>query len=171
MQLQGKLTFTLGSRTHKTLPCTIYIMWSMQLQSVKLICPTVRRRCICKKILYLAFDFHLGVNVTQNVAQYHLHHATYATAKFEVATSNGWEEYALTRKFDFHLGVKVTQNVAQYHLHRVIYTTAKFEVAMSNGLGGDAFTRKHIIWRLTFTKHFPVPFMSCDLCTCTIWSC
>ena len=33
-------------------------------------------------------DLDLGVKVTQNVAQYPLHHVTYAPAKFEVATSN-----------------------------------------------------------------------------------
>ena len=34
------------------------------------------------------FDLDLGVKVTQNVAQYPLHHVTYAPVKFEVATSN-----------------------------------------------------------------------------------
>ena len=33
--------------------------------------------------------FELGVKVTQNVAQYPLHHVTYAATKFEVAKSNG----------------------------------------------------------------------------------
>ena len=31
--------------------------------------------------------FDLGVKVTQNVAQYPLHHVTYSATKFEVATS------------------------------------------------------------------------------------
>ena len=31
--------------------------------------------------------FYLGVKVTQNVAQYPLHHKTYALANFEVATT------------------------------------------------------------------------------------
>ena len=34
------------------------------------------------------FDLDLGVKVTQNVAQYPLHHVTYAATKFE-ATSKG----------------------------------------------------------------------------------
>ena len=34
------------------------------------------------------FDLDLGVKVTQNVAQYPLHHVTYSATKFEVATSN-----------------------------------------------------------------------------------
>ena len=33
------------------------------------------------------FDLELGVKVTQNVAQYPLHHVTYSAVKFEVATS------------------------------------------------------------------------------------
>ena len=37
-----------------------------------------------KALFYLEF----GVKVTQNVAQYPLHHVTYSATKFEVATSN-----------------------------------------------------------------------------------
>ena len=36
----------------------------------------------------MTFDLDLGVKVTQNGAQYHLHHETYLGTKFEVATSN-----------------------------------------------------------------------------------
>ena len=68
--------------------------------------------------------FDLGNKVTQEVAQYPLHHVTYAPTKFEVDMSN--------------LGNKVTQSVAQYPLHHSTYAPAKFEVATSNGLGGDA---------------------------------
>ena len=131
------LTLTLGSRSHKMLPSTLYIVWPIQLQSLKLLGQTVleeihlqentlfdlwpwplgqghtkcypvtltscdlfsykvlscyvkrfRRRCIYKKIQYLTFDLDLGVKVTQNVAQYPLHHVTYSATKFEVATSN-----------------------------------------------------------------------------------
>ena len=32
------------------------------------------------------FDLDFGAKVTQNVAQYPLHHVTYAPAKFEVAS-------------------------------------------------------------------------------------
>ena len=38
-----------------------------------------------EKLHYITF--YLGVNVTQNVAQYPLHHVTYSTTKFEVTTS------------------------------------------------------------------------------------
>ena len=41
------------------------------------------------KIHYLTFDLDLGINPTRNVAQYPLHHVTYAPARFEVATFNG----------------------------------------------------------------------------------
>ena len=50
-----------------------------------------------KKIQYLTFDLDLGVKVTQNVAQYPLHHVTYSTTKFEVATSNGLGGDTFTR--------------------------------------------------------------------------
>ena len=35
------------------------------------------------------FDLDLGVKVTRNIAQYTRHHVTYASAKFDVATSLG----------------------------------------------------------------------------------
>ena len=62
------------------------------------------------------FDLDLGVKVTQDVAQYTLHHVTYSDTKFEIATSNRLGD-AFTRKihyltFDLDLGV--TQNVAKY---------------------------------------------------------
>ena len=53
---------------------------------------------IYKKIQYLTFD--LGVKVTQNVAQYPLHHVTYSAAKFEVATSNRLGGDTITRKYN-----------------------------------------------------------------------
>ena len=37
----------------------------------------------------ILFDHDLGVKFTQNVAQYLLHHVTYAATKFEVARSYG----------------------------------------------------------------------------------
>ena len=44
-------------------------------------------------------DLDLGVKVTQNIAQYPLHHVTYAPAEFEVAMSNGLGGDAFTRKY------------------------------------------------------------------------
>ena len=90
-----------------------------------------RRRCIYKRIHYLTF----GPKVTQNVAQYPLHHVTYSAAKFEVVTSNGLGD-AFTRKYI----IWVTRNVAQYPLHHVTNAATKFEVATANGLGGEIIT-------------------------------
>ena len=80
------------------LPSTLYIMWPFQLQSLKLLRQRFRRRFIYKKIQYLTFDHDLGVKITRNVAQYPLHHLTYSTTKFEVATSNGLGGDTFTRK-------------------------------------------------------------------------
>ena len=54
------------------------------------------------------YDIDLGVKVTQNVAQYHPHHVTYASANFEVAMSNGSGEDRITRKNIILPKVKVT---------------------------------------------------------------
>ena len=111
-------------------------IWSCYLQNIM-------RRCVFKKIHYLTFDLDLGVKVTQNVAQYHWLHVTYAQAKNEVATSKSLWGDAFTHflTFDLDLGVKVTRNVTQFPLHHVIYAPIKFEVATSNGLGEDTITR------------------------------
>ena len=45
----------------------------------------------------MTFDLDLGVKVTQNVAQFPLHHVTYSPTKFEVATSNGLGGDTFTR--------------------------------------------------------------------------
>ena len=46
------------------------------------------------------FNLDLMVKVTQNVAQYPLHHVTYLATTFEVATSKSWGGDAFTRKFN-----------------------------------------------------------------------
>ena len=46
-----------------------------------------------------SYDLDLGVKVTQNVAQYHPHHVTYAPVNFEVAMSNGSGEDSFARKY------------------------------------------------------------------------
>ena len=84
------------------------------------------------------FDLDLGVKVTQNVAQYPLHHVNHPATKFEVARSNRLGGDTFTRKnqyltFDLDLWVKVTQNVAQYPLHHVTFSATQFEVATSKG--------------------------------------
>ena len=72
--------------------CT-YRVWSYYVKSL-------RRRSIYKKIQYLTFDLDLGVKVTQNVAQYPLHHVTYSALEFEVATSNRLGGETITRKYN-----------------------------------------------------------------------
>ena len=54
------------------------------------------------KIQYLTFDLDLdlGVKVTQNVAQYPLHHVTYSATKFEVAMSSRLGGDTFTRKYN-----------------------------------------------------------------------
>ena len=83
------LTLTLGSRSQEFFPvfstpcdlCTCKA-WSKYIQLL--------RRRFYMKIDYLAFYLDLdpkvkvGVKVTQNVAQFPLHHVIYAPAKFEV---------------------------------------------------------------------------------------
>ena len=48
---------------------------------------------------FFTFDLDPGVMVTQNVAQYCLHYVAYTGTKLEVATSNGLEGDAFTRKY------------------------------------------------------------------------
>ena len=59
----------------------------MQLQSLKLLPLTVKEEIHLHK--NTLFDLDLRVKVTQDVAQYPLHHVTNSDTKFEVATSNG----------------------------------------------------------------------------------
>ena len=54
------------------------------------------RRHIYKKVHYCIVDFDLRSR-TRNVAQYPLHHMTFASAKFEAAMSNGLGGNAFTR--------------------------------------------------------------------------
>ena len=48
----------------------------------------------------MIFDLDLGVKVTQDVAQYPLHHVTYPATKFEVARSNRLGGDTITRKYN-----------------------------------------------------------------------
>ena len=49
--------------------------------------------------IYSFFIFDLDLGVTQNIAQYPLHHVTYAPAKFEVTMSNGLGEDKFKRNY------------------------------------------------------------------------
>ena len=70
--------------TYITLPSTLCIMWTIHLQSSKLLRVRFRKRYVYKK--NTLFDLDIGVKVTQNVA------------KFEVATSNSLRGDAFTKK-------------------------------------------------------------------------
>ena len=76
---------------------------------------------------------------------HHRKYLTKASAKFEVATSNGLGD-AFTRQYIISLwtptlGQGQTQNIAQDPLHHMTYASATFEAAMSSGLEGNTFTR------------------------------
>ena len=45
----------------------------------------------------MTFDLDFVVKVTRNVAKFHLHHVTYAHARFEIATCEGFVGDAFTR--------------------------------------------------------------------------
>ena len=72
-----------------------------------------------QKMHYLTFDLDLGVKVTQNVAQYPLHHETYAATKFEVAMSNGLG------------GDTFTRNVTDARTHRRTTDRLWYEINIS----------------------------------------
>ena len=55
-----------------------------------------------RKHIFFTFDLDpglIGVKVIQNVAQFPLHHMTYAPAKFEVSTSNTLDGDTFARKY------------------------------------------------------------------------
>ena len=123
--------------------CT-YRVWSYYVKSL-------RTRRIYKKIQYLTFD-----KVTQNVAQYPLHHVTYPATKFEVARSNHLGGDTFTRKYIIWSLTLTSGSRSHKMLPSTLYiyvtfSATKFEVATSKDLGGDAFTRKFNIWPLTLT--------------------
>ena len=72
----------------------------MHLQSLKLLHQKLKEEKHLQKNQYLTFDLDLGVKVTQNVAQYPLHHVAHPATKFEVARSNCLGVDTFTRKFN-----------------------------------------------------------------------
>ena len=69
----------------------------MHLPNLKLLRQTVKDKMDLQESKL--YDLDLGVKVTQNVAQCHPHHVTYAPVNFEVAMSNGLGEDSFTRKY------------------------------------------------------------------------
>ena len=73
------------------------------------------------KYPFFTFDIFLEVKVTQNIAQYPLHHVIYAPAKFEVAIPNSlFDLWPWPRSRSYKM---------------------QFEVATPNGLWEDTITR------------------------------
>ena len=107
--------------------------------------PRLRIKCIYKKIHYLTL-----ILVIRKVAQYPLHHVTYALQSLKLLSQMFKRRYIFKNihNLTFDLGVNVTRNVAKYPLHHVTYAATKFDVATSNGLEGDTFTR-NVIYRRT----------------------
>ena len=150
------LTLALGSRSHKMLPSTLYIMWPIQLQSLKLLGLTIKE------------EIHLQENTLFDLwpwpwGQGHTKCCPVPSTSCDLFSYKVWSCYVerfrrrcIYKKiqyltFDLDPKVKVTQNVAQYPLHHVTYPATKFEVTMSNRLGGDTITRIYNIWPMTLT--------------------
>ena len=72
------------------------------------------------KIQNTLFDLDLGVKVTQDVAQYPLHHMTYSDTKFEVATTNSLGD-AFTCKY-------TTRSRSHKMLPSALYITRPIQV-------------------------------------------
>ena len=108
-------------------------------------------RQIYKKICYLTFD--LGVKVRGNIAQFHLHHVTNATAKIKAVLSKGLGGDALSRKYKkiHYLTFDLDQGPLKHCPVPLtscdLNASASFEVTMANGLG--EFINKKIHY-LTF---------------------
>ena len=67
---------------------TLYIMWHIHLQGLRLLLPTVKEEKHLQENTLFEIDLDL------DVAQYPLHHVTYSPANFEFATSNGLKKNA-----------------------------------------------------------------------------
>ena len=172
--------FSFGSRAQKMFCSTNIPPTSCDLCNCKVWSCYVQRsrRCIYKKIHYLTFA--LGVEVTQNVAQYPLHHVNYAPAGFEVAMSNGSGGDAFKRKYivwtlSLNFG-STSQKMFPSTLYTpVTYVIAKFEVAMSK-VKEEMHLQANTLfdlcpWGKVTKKSCSVPSTSCDLCTWKVYSC
>ena len=71
------------------LPISIYIMWHYALAKFGEAASNNLGDAFTRKNMIRPLI--ITYKVIQNVAQYHLHHLTYAAAKFKSATSNGLE--------------------------------------------------------------------------------
>ena len=63
---------------------------------------------------------------------------------------------------------KVTQCVAQHPVHHV--TDAFAKLMLLRLTVKRCIFKKYSIWPWSYTRYCPVPYTSCDLCTCKVWS-
>ena len=113
-----------------------------------------------QQISDFTFDFYLGVNVTQrHVAQYPLHHLTYAPANV-LSCYVQWFRRCIYKKIYI-----IWPWPCKYPAH---YNDLCICKVLTYNCLVDEFTRKHIIWPWPWgqchTKCCPVPTTSCDLC-------
>ena len=111
----------------------------------------------------------LGQEQTRNIAQYPLHHMTYALGKFEVATSNCLGGDAFLRKHIISLGLDLKSRTntkrcpVSYDL-----CTCKVWSCYVQRFRRKYIYKKYLIWPWPDEA---LPSTSCDLCTCKVWSC
>ena len=134
------------------------------------------RRKIYKKIQCLTFD--LG-EVTQNVAQYPLHHVTYSATKFEAAMSDHLGD-AFTRKYTIRsltltLGSRSHEMLLrtlfimwliQLQSLKLLRQKVKEEMNLQENSIFDLWP-----WPWGHMKCCPVPSTPCDLFSYNVWSC
>ena len=152
---------------------SLYTMWSIHLQNLKVLCPRVKEMHLQENTL-----FDLWVKVTGNVAQYPLHHLTYAYVNLEVNTSNGKGKDAFTRKYIILLWF---WPLGQGHRKfcRVPFTSYDLCTCKVWSLCIRWLRRRWLYKKIVNTlfdldpnmKCCSVPSTSCDLCTCIVCSC
>ena len=124
----------LTSRSHEMFPSTLYIMWIIKLQSMKLLYLSVYEEKHLQEMHYL----------TLTIGQGNTKCCPVPSTSCDLFSYKVWSCYVkrLRRRciykkiqylsFDLDIGVKVTWNITQYPLHYVTYSATKFIVATSN---------------------------------------
>ena len=131
---------------------------------------------------YLIFDLDLVVNVPQNIAQYPLHHVTYAPENLETAMSNGSWGDEFTRKCIIWFLILTLWSMSHKTLPSTLYIMWPMHLKTLKLLCPMVHEEMNLQENALFdfwswpcgqcpTKHCPVPSTSCDLCTCKVWRC
>ena len=74
LQIHTFLPLTLTVNATRNVSSTLFIMWTIRLQSLKLLGPTVYVEMHLQE--NTVFELELGIKVIQNIAQHPLHHVT-----------------------------------------------------------------------------------------------